>query len=119
LGGVLDSIGPNRCGIFHMALITAGSLSVAQALSDSLIQAYQTKINVWTGGGFNDNWHNPLNWSQMRFPDQNDRVYIVPSLYVAGTDPVVHSGDAKAGFIETKCGGKLTVQGPWLLEVGP
>jgi hypothetical protein len=40
-------------------------------------------------------------------------------LYTIGTDPVVHSGNAKAGMIETRCGGKLTVQTPWLLEVGP
>ena len=119
LGGSIDSIRPGSCAIFNYAILSAVSLTQAQQMADSLMQTFQKTTNVWTGKALTDNWHDPVNWSQNRVPDEKDRVYIVPSLYTIGTDPVVHSANAKAGMIETRCGGKLTVQTPWLLEVGP
>lgn len=119
LGGEIPQIDTSGCALFSMALVTGQNLSEAQAFAQEALQRYQNSVNVWTGAALNSNWHDAANWSRGTVPNPNDRVYIVAPSAAQGLDPVISQSDAHVAYLETLCGGNLTVLQGRKLEVGP
>ena len=76
----------------------------------------------WGGGGDPFDWHDPENWDELGFPNNENAIVIIPAglnnypVISIGDDIVVANLTIAAGALLSQTGGKLTVKGLLKLE---
>ncbi len=77
-------------------------------INDAIVPTY------WDGGGNNDNWNNPQNWSTDVVPNRCTDV-VIPEL---GSFPIISTKDAVCRNLTIQAKGKLTINPNCLLTIG-